>query len=167
MKHQVFGYDSQVTRWLTRDEQDSWLALAGVMLRLNTALDQQLQRDSGLTHFEYLTLAMLSAEPEWTTTMSELARTVNASASRLSHVVRKLEERGWVARSPAEHSRRVTVVRLTQEGYDVLAEAAPGHVGTVASLVFDGLCDSDVDHLRVLMSHVLQRLEDSGLSRPE
>jgi DNA-binding MarR family transcriptional regulator len=156
-----------VTRWLTKDEQDSWLALAGVMLRLNTALDQQLQRDSGLTHFEYLCLAMLSAEPEWTTTMSELARTVNASPSRLSHVVRKLEDRGWVARSPAAHSRRVTVVRLTQEGYDVLADAAPGHVGTVASLVFDGLCGEDVERLRELMGHVLQRLAASGLDRPE
>ena len=152
-----------MTRWLTEDEQASWLALAGVMLRLNTALDQQLQRDSGLTHFEYLTLAMLSAEPEWTTTMSDLARTVNASASRLSHVVKKLEERGWVARSPAPHSRRVTVVRLTQEGYDVLADAAPGHVGTVASLVFDGLDADDVEQLRRLMHHVLTRLEESGV----
>jgi DNA-binding MarR family transcriptional regulator len=155
-----------VVRWLTEDEQASWLALAGVMLRLNTALDQQLQRDSGLTHFEYLTLAMLSAEPEWTTTMSDLARTVNASPSRLSHVVKKLEERGWVARSPAPHSRRVTVVRLTQEGYDVLAEAAPGHVGTVASLVFDGLGCEDVAKLRELMDHVLERLEASGLDGP-
>ena len=156
-----------MTRWLTKDEQDSWLALAGVMLRLNTALDQQLQRDSGLTHFEYLCLAMLSAEPEWTTTMSELARTVNASPSRLSHVVRKLEERGWVARSPAEHSRRVTVVRLTQEGYDVLADAAPGHVGTVASLVFDGVCGAGVERLRELLCHVLQRVEASGLAKPD
>jgi DNA-binding MarR family transcriptional regulator len=110
---------------------------------------------------------MLSAEPEWTTTMSELARTVNASPSRLSHVVRKLEERGWVARKPAEHSRRVTVVRLTQEGYDVLADAAPGHVGTVASLVYDGLGAEDVEQLRRLMSHVLARLEASGLAKPD
>ena len=28
-----------MTRWLTEDEQASWLALAGVMLKLNTALD--------------------------------------------------------------------------------------------------------------------------------
>lgn len=163
----MLGYYSCVTRWLTQDEQASWLAFAGVMLRLPTALDQQLQRDSGLTHFEYLCLAMLSAEPEWTTTMSELARTVNASPSRLSHVVRKLEERGWVARSPAPHSRRVTVVRLTQEGYDVLADAAPGHVETVASLVFDGLSPDEVEQLRRMSCHVLQRLEESGLNKPE
>lgn len=152
-----------MTEWLTAQEQASWLPLAGVMLRLNSALDHQLQRDSRLTHFEYLCLAMLSAEPEHRTTMSDLARTVNASPSRLSHVVRKLEERGWVARSPAPHSRRVTVVRLTPEGYDVLAEAAPGHVETVRSLVYDGLTPADVEDLRRLMSHVLGRLEQSGL----
>src|SRR4051794_6844222 len=59
---------------------------------------------------------------------------VNASLSRLSHVVSKLERRGWVARRPSPTSRRVTLVSLTDEGWQVLVEAAPGHVETVRSL---------------------------------
>ena len=49
-----------MTRWLDEDELQAWLQLAGVMLKLAPTLDSQLQRDSDLTHFDYLCLAMLS-----------------------------------------------------------------------------------------------------------
>src|SRR3712207_3544915 len=152
-----------MTRWLTEDELASWYPLAGVMLRLNPTLDSQLQRDSDLTHFDYLCLAMLSEESDWTTTMSSLAARTNASLSRLSHVISKLEGRGWVCRSRSEVSRRVTLVRMTEQGYDVLVAAAPGHVETVRSLIYEGLEPEDVAHLRKLMAHILGRIEASGL----
>jgi len=152
-----------MVRWLTEDELAAWLPLAGVMLRLGPALDSQLQRDSDLTHFDYLCLAMLSEQPDWTTSMSTLAGRTNASLSRLSHVVSKLERRGWVARCRSDLSRRVTLVRMTDEGYAVLVAAAPGHVETVRSLVYDGLDEKDVADLRRLMTHILDRIEQSGL----
>ena len=89
-----------MTQWLTEDELASWFPLAGVMLKLNPALDSQLQRDSDLTHFDYLCLAMLSEVDDWTLSMSALAGRTNASLSRLSHVISKLEKRGWVSRCP-------------------------------------------------------------------
>jgi len=152
-----------MTRWLTEDELASWFPLAGVMLKLNPALDSQLQRDSDMTHFDYLCLAMLSEREDWTLTMSALAARTNASLSRLSHVITKLEKRNWVCRSRSEVSRRVTLVRMTQAGYDVLVEAAPGHVETVRSLVYEGLSPEDVQHLHRLMAHILERIEASGL----
>ncbi len=152
-----------MTRWLTDDELQSWLKLAGVMLKLNPALDSQLQRDSDLTHFGYLCLAMLSEKDDRTLRMSDLAGRANASLSRLSHVVTKLENRGLVERLPCEDSRRVTMVHLTDEGYAVLEKAAPGHVETVRQLVYDGLSKDDVADLHRLMGHILARLEGSGL----
>src|SRR5690242_3123209 len=116
-----------MTRWLTAEERRAWLQLAGVMLKLAPTLDSQLQRDSDLTHFDYLCLAMLSETDGQTLRMSELAGQVNATLSRLSHVVTKLESRGWVQRMPCPDSRRVTLVQLTQPGMDVLVAAAPGH----------------------------------------
>jgi DNA-binding MarR family transcriptional regulator len=152
-----------MTRWLTEDELGSWFPLAGVMLKLNPALDSQLQRDSDMTHFDYLCLAMLSEEDDWTSTMSALAGRTNASLSRLSHVITKLEKRGWVCRSRSELSRRVTMVRMTDDGYATLVAAAPGHVETVRSLVYEGLSSEDVAHLHRLMAHILERIESSGL----
>jgi DNA-binding MarR family transcriptional regulator len=152
-----------MTRWLTPDELRAWLKLAGVMLKLNPTLDSQLQRDSDLTHFEYLCLAMLSEEEDRTLRMSGLAARVNASLSRLSHVISKLEKRGLVARTPCPESRRVTLVSLTDEGWRVLVKAAPGHVETVASLVFDGLDPADVAALERVATHIVNRIEQSSL----
>jgi DNA-binding MarR family transcriptional regulator len=152
-----------MTRWLTDEELSSWLPFIGVVLRLGAALDTQLQRDSELTHFDYLCLAMLSEHEDHTTSMSELAGRTNASLSRLSHVISKLEGRGFVSRCRSEISRRVTMVRMTEEGYAVLVAAAPGHVETVRSLVFDGLSGEDVEALGRVMRHVLKRIADSGL----
>ena len=152
-----------MTRWLTDDELRAWLRLAGVMLKLGPSLDSQLQRDSDLTHFDYLCLAMLSETEDRTLTMSELASKTNASLSRLSHVITKLERRGWVCRAPSPTSKRVTLVRLTDDGWDVLVKAAPGHVETVRALVFDGLSHDDVLALERVSAHIVDRIEASRL----
>lgn len=152
-----------MTRWLNEDELRAWLKLAGVMLKLSPTLDSQLQRDSDLTHFDYLCLAMLSEEKDRTLRMSGLAGRVNASLSRLSHVVSKLEKRGLVQRSPCEESRRVTMASLTEEGWRVLVKAAPGHVETVRALVFDGLSPDDVAALERIAGHIVERIEQSAL----
>jgi DNA-binding MarR family transcriptional regulator len=152
-----------MTRWLNDDELRAWLKLAGVMLKLAPSLDSQLQRDCDLTHFDYLCLAMLSEEDDRTLRMSGLAARVNASLSRLSHVVSKLEGRGLVRRSPCPDSRRVTLVSLTDEGWQHLVKAAPGHVETVRTLVFDGLSAEDVAALDRIAGHIVERIEQSAL----
>lgn len=152
-----------MTRWLNAEEQQAWLKLAGVMLKLSPALDAQLQRDSELTHFDYLCLAMLSETDSRTMRMSELAGQVNASLSRLSHVVKKLEGRGWVRRSPCVDSRRVTMVELTERGWDVLESAAPGHVETVYSLVFEGLSPEEVRQIAAFAGRLVSRIEEADL----
>jgi DNA-binding MarR family transcriptional regulator len=95
--------------------------------------------------------------------MSDLAGKTNASLSRLSHVVTKLEKRGFVSRCPSPVSRRVTLVKLTDDGWDVLVKAAPGHVETVRSLVFDGLGADDVAALEKIAGHIVDRIEASKL----
>jgi DNA-binding MarR family transcriptional regulator len=152
-----------MTRWLDDDEQRAWLRLAGVMLKLQPALDSQLQRDSGLTHFGYLCLAMLSESDDRTLRMSQLAGRTNASLSRLSHVISKLEGRGLVRRTPCPDSRRVTLVTLTDEGWKVLVAAAPGHVETVRQLVFAGLSAADVATLERIAGEIVERIDTSSL----
>ena len=152
-----------MTQWLDEDEQRAWLRLAGVMLKLSPTLDSALQRDSQLTHFDYLCLAMLSESEGRCLPMSELAARVNASLSRLSHVVKKLEARGWVVRTPSPDNKRVTLASLTDDGWSVLVAAAPAHVATVRSLVFDGLTPSDVRHLERIAGHIVDRIDATGL----
>ena len=110
---------------------------------LESALDRQLQRESGMPHAYYQILAMLSEVPGRTLRMSDLAAITQSSQSRLSHAVAQLERRGWVRRRPCPDDRRSTLATLTEAGFDALAAAAPGHVRAVREHLFDRLsCDA-------------------------
>src|SRR5215472_12380939 len=134
-------------RWLDPDERLIWLALGSVLIRLPGALDSQLQRDAGISHFEYQVLAGLSEAPDRTLRMSVLAILAEGSLSRLSQVVSRLEQRGWVRRTPDPADGRYTLATLTDTGWDKVVQAAPGHVQTVRSLVLDPLTKAQVRQL--------------------
>ena len=94
--------------WLSENELAAWVRLVAVLELLPGVLDSQLRRDNQLMHFEYFVLAMLSEAPESTLQMRELAARTNATLPRLSHVVRRLEDRGLVERAPCPQDRRAT-----------------------------------------------------------
>ncbi|WP_261958049.1 MarR family winged helix-turn-helix transcriptional regulator [Streptomyces nigrescens] len=135
-------------RWLDDDEQEAWLALVSTGTRLPAALDRQLQRDAGISHFEYQVLAWLSMSPERTLRMSALANFVDGSLSRLSHTAKRLEKEGWIRRTPDPANGRYTLAVLTDQGWDKVAAAAPGHVAEVRRLVFDPLTKAQQKQLR-------------------
>lgn len=156
---------SGVTRWLTPDEQRAWLAFLGASELLLSSLDSQLQREAGFPHGYYAILAQLSAVPDRTLRMSELASVVNASPSRLSHAVAKLEQKGWVKRSQCSDDRRGTLATLTKEGFAVLEAQAPGHVAAVRAGLFDALTPEQVTQLEQISNAVLARLDPSAEHR--
>lgn len=135
-------------RWLSANEQETWRVLAELMVRALAALDGQLQRDSGLGHFEYGILASLSEAPGGTLQMSLLAEMANGSLSRLSHAVKRLEDRGWVSRAPSPGDGRLTEATLTPAGLEKVAASAPGHVARVRQIVFDPLTAQQQEQLR-------------------
>jgi DNA-binding MarR family transcriptional regulator len=153
-------------RWLTDDELAAWIRLVGVVELLPGVLDAQLRRDAGLTHFEYYVLAMLSESPQRTLRMTALAARTNATLPRLSHVVRRLEERGLVERSACSQDARATNARLTEEGWRKLRDTAPGHVATVREHVIDALTPEQVGQLGEIAEAILGRLDPNGALRP-
>src|SRR5262245_6962242 len=153
-------------RWLTDDEMETWLALVGVLVDLPNALDAQLRRDAGISHFEYQVLAMLSEAPERSLRMSKLAVVANGSLSRLSHVVDRLERRGWVRRTPDETDGRYTLALLTEEGWAKIVDSAPGHVEAVRTLVFDPLTAAQRRQLRDI-GHRIRTAIDADASCPD
>ncbi|MGW0436239.1 MarR family winged helix-turn-helix transcriptional regulator [Micromonospora sp. NPDC003197] len=146
-------------RWLDDEEQQTWIALVGLLIRLSGSLDAQLQRDAGISHFEYQVLAGLSMYPERTMRMSELAAFAEGSLSRLSQVVGRLEKRGWVRRRPDPTDGRYTLAVLTDDGWTKVVETAPGHVDTVRRLVFDPLTKAQQRQLREAGQRILRAID--------
>lgn len=155
------------TRWLTDEQQRAWRALIAMAGTLQAVLDRQLQLTSGMPHAYYMILAMLSEAEGRSLRMSQLAGVLNASASRTSHAVSRLEEAGWVRRERHPTDGRGHVAVLTEAGWDVLVAAAPGHVETVRAGVFDPLTPEQVEQLREISLAIQAGLEAVDLRRED
>ncbi|WET82600.1 MarR family transcriptional regulator [Amycolatopsis sp. QT-25] len=152
--------DPDEALWLTPAEKEAWTGLVSLVLLLPGRLESPLQHDAGLTLFEYLTLSHISEAPERRLRMSELAYLANGSLSRLSNVVKRFEQRGWVNRTPDPSDGRYTLAVLTDDGYDVVAAAAPTHVRSVRDLVLDPLTPEDQQALARIAAKLRTRPVD-------
>jgi DNA-binding MarR family transcriptional regulator len=146
-------------RWLDAEESQAWRALASMLVRLPAALDAQLRRAAGITHFEYQVLALLSEAPGRTLRMSELATQAEGSLPRLSQVVARLEQRGWVRRTPDPADGRYTLAMLTDQGRAKVVQAAPGHVQEVRRLVLDPLTNTQTRQLRETSRRIMRAID--------
>lgn len=147
-------------RWLSAEERAAWLALLSATTLLPGALDAPLQQAAKLSLFDYNVLAMLSEAEELTLPMSELAARTSASLSRLSHVVKKLQARGFVERAVHADDARVTATTLTAAGLGLIRELAPVHVQSVRTLVFDQLNAQDVADLARIGGKIMRGMDE-------
>ncbi|MBE1577593.1 MarR family winged helix-turn-helix transcriptional regulator [Amycolatopsis roodepoortensis] len=152
--------DPDEALWLNPAEKEAWTGLVSLVLLLPGRLESPLQHDAGLTLFEYLTLSHISEAPDRRLRMSELAYLANGSLSRLSNVVKRFEQRGWVERMPDPADGRYTLAMLTDDGYHVVVAAAPTHVRSVRELVLDPLTVEDQQALARIAAKLRTRPAD-------
>ncbi|MGY4979202.1 MarR family winged helix-turn-helix transcriptional regulator [Streptomyces sp. 900105755] len=153
------SHSNHQPRWLTPAERETWQQLGMMLHRLPAALGAQLQQDADLSYIEYYVLAGLSDQPEHRMRMSDLAVLANSEQSRLSHMISRLERRGFVRREPDPTNGRYTQAILTDAGHTHLVEAAPGHVARVRDLVFDVLDSAELDNLRTAAKKISERID--------
>jgi DNA-binding MarR family transcriptional regulator len=139
------GAMTEDPRWLSTRELQAWTRLEAVAELLPAALDQQLQRDADLSHYDYLVLAKLSEAPD---------RTL-----RMSHVAARLEARGYLTRARSADDRRATLAALTDAGWAKVVATAPSHVAEVRRLVVNRLTPEQVDQLDAIALAVLGALD--------
>ena len=148
-------------RWLTTEQEQAWRSVGKLLHKLRWALECQLERDSGLSFIEYHTLARLSEEPDHRLRMSDLAAVTNASLSRLSHLVKRLEAWGFVRREPDPTDGRCTIAVLMDAGYAKLVASAPAHAHCVRELVVDGFSAAELKQLQSLCDRIVARIDTS------
>lgn len=151
--------EAHEARWLNPAQLDAWMMLMLVLMRLPTALDQQLRADAEVSFVEYYVLAGLSEQPKHTMRMSSLSVLANAELSRLSHLMSRLEKRGLVRREPDPTDGRYTNAILTPAGLRHVTAAAPGHVARVRSLVIDALSDNELQTLQCMLQKIAARID--------
>lgn len=146
--------------WLSDEQQVSWRAFLEGSSRLSEALNRDLEGDSALSLNEYEVLVRLSENSSWTMRMSHLADSLAHSRSRVTHAVRRLEERGLVNRESCVIDGRGINAILTDAGYAVLVAAAPNHVRSVRRHLVDVLTPDQLAVLGEAMELVAQACRD-------
>ena len=149
------------TRWLDTEEQKAWRAWLYSTLLLQDRLDRELTHETGISHAYYEILVALSETEGRMMRMSELADRCLSSRSRLSHAVSRLEERGWVRRQVCPDDGRGQLAVLTDEGFAALEAAAPVHVESVRTHLFDQLSPEQIANMRDIGETLLRHLDRS------
>lgn len=150
---------------MTAEQSRAWIALITTAELLPAALDAQLQRDSSLTHYEFMLLATLLRSGGMR--LSDLAAATNATIPRASKVVSRLRQRGLVEREDSTDDRRSFTIGLTSEGRRQTVLATPGHFDTVHRLVLDHLTAEQLDALTDALAPVIAGLDPQQRFGPQ
>ena len=132
------------------------------MRSLLKALDRQLRDEAGMAHDDYEILSRLYREQDNALRMSDLARDVGFSPSRLSHAMTRMEDSGWVIRQASCTDRRSTEATLTELGGTVVEEASIEHLALVRKLIFDTLGSDRVRELSDALDEIGRAARQRG-----
>ncbi|HYH13479.1 MAG TPA: MarR family transcriptional regulator, partial [Thermomicrobiales bacterium] len=123
-----------------------------------TAMHRQLQQDYELSLSDYDILVALSERGPMRIT--DLGEALAWEQSRLSHQLRRMEQRGLIVREACVEDNRGAVVRVTEEGRRLAEEARVVHERAVQSYVFDALTSEQAAALGEIADTILAGLEE-------
>jgi DNA-binding MarR family transcriptional regulator len=147
------------TPWLTGAQQRSWRAFLGGVTVLMDRLDRDLRTRHGLSLSEYEILVRLSEAPDHTMRMAELADRVALSRSRLTHTVTRLETAGILRRERCDEDGRGVQAVLTDDGVQLLNQAADTHVRGVQDHLIAHASSQELRAIGAVMERVLTDLQ--------
>lgn len=146
--------------WLDEAQQRAWRSWLMASLLLPEQLERDLKSTHGISNPEYEVMVRLSESPGRRLRMSELANRTQASKSRLSHQISRMEADGLVRREDCAEDRRGAYAILTEAGWQRLVDAAPDHVASVRHWLVDALTPEELIQLGELSSRVAERIQN-------
>ncbi len=145
---------------LTESQAAAWNSYQQMRARLSEQLSRELAAGSGLSTAEYEVLTALIDMPDETARTLALRCGLGWEKSRLSHQLRRMETRGLIAREECAEDNRSFIVRITDAGRELAAEAARCHDAAVRRYVVDALSEEQLVALGEIAEGVLVRLEE-------
>jgi DNA-binding MarR family transcriptional regulator len=142
---------------LTPEDLAAWSGFLWAHAHIVRALDTELEREHGLPLTSYDVLFQLSIAADQRLRMSELADAIVLSRSGLTGVVDRLEQGGLVKQERGEADPHEIYARLTDRGFEVLAEATPTHIAGIKKHFLERLSDKQTKQLAVIWPAVLGR----------
>lgn len=147
-------------------ERDAWEAYVAMRRALDRALAVAMRDDGDLSEAEFQALSALHAAQDRTLRTGELAAELCWERSRVSHLVRRMAERGLVERGECVDDARGTWIALTNPGRRALLRAVRGHTELLRDVVFEPLGPDGLARLEEVSRTIADAVERSGRGRP-
>lgn len=131
------------------------IVLTGEMLAKE---GQRIFRPLGLTNSQFNVLILLKHQSNHEgITQTELGARLLVNRSNVTGLIDRMEEAGWVRRTPAPGDRRINKVLLTKEGGQLLEQAEKLYYSRIRE-VMGGLSKKDLNAMNELLGRVRERL---------
>ncbi len=150
---------------VSEQEWAVWRKFYAMRRQLDRALEDQLQRDAGISAPDYEILLALFESPDRRLRSRDLAERIAWEKSRISHQVTRMESRGLVERTECEDDLRGTWIGLTTDGRRAVLGAMREHTAAIRRLFFDVLTDDELDGLGGASDRVLQAISSTRSGR--
>lgn len=138
---------------MDEQEQES-LKLFIVFSRAFAAVLKEVEKDMrsyGLNPTEFAVLELIYHKGEQP--IQKIGEKVLIASSSITYVVDKLEEKGYLRRTPSKNDRRITLANITETGSSYMAQIFPKHSAFIHSLM-DSLDKEEKDQ----MLHLLKKM---------
>ncbi len=128
--------------------------------RLSGQLNRELAHKTGLSEADFEILVALAESPDESVRALALRCGLEWEKSRLSHQLRRMEARGLVTREDCVEDNRGSVIRVTEAGRKLAAEARHHYEQAVRRYVSDVLTADQMEALGTIAETVLAQLEE-------
>lgn len=121
-------------------------------------LARQMLVESGVSLGDYTVLLALSEAPDNRLRSSELAEQIDWERSRLSHHLRRMEQRGLIRREECAEDNRGARVIITSFGKDSFRESSVPHLQEIQRIFVETLEPEQLGQLAAITERLRARL---------
>jgi DNA-binding MarR family transcriptional regulator len=139
---------------------EAWFGLLHAHAAVVRKVDAELAARQRLSLSAFEVLGRLALAPDGTLSVSDLARQVAISPSRVSRVVDELTRAGYIERRACSTDARISYCAITDAGRDVVAEAGATFDDAIRQHFLEHLSDDEVAQLGAIWTKLLAAARD-------
>ncbi|MCS5723679.1 MarR family winged helix-turn-helix transcriptional regulator [Herbiconiux sp. CPCC 203407] len=136
-----------------------WRTYIETAEEVRRTLASAFQETSGISPGDYSVMLALSEAPGRTLRSSDVATVMGWERSRLSHHIRRMEERGLVLRGPVGGDARGAAVSLTEVGARTFRSSSAAHLRLVREVFVDAFTPEQLATLHALTTALRTHLD--------
>jgi DNA-binding MarR family transcriptional regulator len=145
---------------LSDTQRAAWTNYQRMRMRLTERINRELAQKAGLSEADFEILSALTESPNDSVRALALRCGLEWEKSRLSHQLRRMEERGLITRLECAEDNRGSVIRVTEAGRKLATEAKVYYEQAVRQYVVDVLTAEQLEALGTIAETILHQLEE-------